>query len=96
MDSNFKNNIENINVGIFRNGNSYTAEIIFGCDGNCGGGRDVARNVSTACHVSTMANEQPVFVRSFSEMVLAIGYCNVINQLSNESVERIMEIDKNR
>jgi len=66
MDSNFRNNIENINVGIFRNGNSYTAKIL------------------------SFDNEQPVFTRSFSEMILAIGYCNMVNQLSKESVERVI------
>ena len=84
MDSHFKNNIENIRVGIFQNGKSYTAKI-FPFDY---GGRDVA------CRVSTRATEPPVFIRSFSEMVLAIGYCNVINQLSKESVERIMQMTK--
>ena len=85
MDSNFKNNIENINVGIFRNGNSYTAKIILFNNG-C---RDVARNVSTAATV-----EQPIFTRSFSEMVLALGYCNVMNKLSKKSVERIMQMSE--
>jgi len=68
MNSNFKNNIENINVGIFRNEDSYTAKIL------------------------PFDYEQPVSTRSFTEMVLALGYCNVINQLSKESVERIMQI----
>ena len=71
MDSHFKNNIENINVGIFKNENSYTAKI-FPFD----------------------YGTKPVFVRSFSEMVLAVGYCNVINQLSKKSVERIMQMSK--
>ena len=74
MDSHFKNNIENIRVGIFQNGKSYTAKI-FPFD-----------------YIRT--TEPPVFIRSFSEMVLAIGYCNVINQLSKESVERIMQMTK--
>jgi len=70
MDSNFKNNIENINVGIFRNENSYTAKIL-----------------------PFESGEQPVFIRSFPEMVLALGYCNVMNQLSKKSIERIMQLD---
>jgi len=84
MDSNFKNNVENICVGIFQNGNSYTAKIL-PVDFDLGR-RDVARNIFT------METEQPVSIRSFPEMILALGYCNVINQLSKESVERIMQI----
>ena len=84
MDSNFKNNVENINVGIFRNDNSYTAKIL-PVDFDLGR-RDVARNLFT------MVTEQPVSIRSFPEMILALGYCNVINQLSKESVERIMQM----
>jgi len=74
MDSHFKNNIENISVGIFRNGNSYTAKIL---------------------SLDTMTTEQPVFTRSFPEMVLALGYCNVINQISKKSVEKIMQLNNN-
>jgi len=97
MDGNFKNNTENISVGIFRSGNTYTAKIIpfnHGC-------RDAMHCVSTAktdaektdaTHCVSTATEQPVFIRSFSEMVLALGYCNVMNQLSKKSVERIMQM----
>ena len=83
MDSNFKNNIENISVGIFRNGNSYTAKIL---------SFDYSRDA--ACHASTRLTEQPVYTRSFPEIVLALGYCNIINQLSQKSVERIMRISE--
>ena len=81
MNRIFRNNIENISVGIFRDGKSYTAKIL---SSDCG--RDAAR------HVSTKTIEHPVFIRSFSEMVLALGYCNIINQLSKKSVERIMQM----
>ena len=72
MDSHFKNNIENISVGIFRNGDSYAAKIL---------------------PLDYCKTEQPVFTRSFSEMVLALGYCNVINQISKKSVEQIMQLN---
>jgi len=68
MERILKNNIENIRVGIFRNGKAYTAKILSSGCGN------------------------PVYTRSFSEMVLALGYCNMINQLSQKSVERIMQM----
>jgi hypothetical protein len=70
MDSNFRNNIENISVGIFKIENSYTAKIL------------PFDNV-----------EHPVYIRSFPEMVLALGYCNVINKLSKKSVEKIMQMN---
>ena len=38
--------------------------------------------------------EQPIFTRTFSEIVLALGFCNVINQLSKKSVERIMQMSQ--
>lgn len=37
------------------------------------------------------AGDGPVYTRTFRELVLAIGFCNVLNQLSRNSVERIMK-----
>ena len=37
--------------------------------------------------------ETPVYTRSFSDMVLALGYCNIINKLSNKSVKNIIKND---
>jgi hypothetical protein len=33
----------------------------------------------------------PVYTRSFRELVLAVGFCTVLNRLSKNSVERIMK-----
>ena len=37
--------------------------------------------------------ETPIYIRSFTDMVLALGYCSVINKLSNKSVKNIIKND---
>lgn len=37
------------------------------------------------------ASGGPVYTRTFRELVLAIGFCTVLNRLSKNSVERIMK-----
>ena len=70
MQADFKKNIDNITVGIYKYNRSYEAKIL-GCD----------------------EEETPVHTRSFSEMVLALGYCEVMNKLSNKSVKNIIKND---
>ena len=70
MQSDFKKNIDNITVGIYKYNRSYEAKIL-GCD----------------------EEETPVYTRSFPEMVLALGYCKVMNELLNKSVKNIIKND---
>ncbi len=37
------------------------------------------------------ADGGPVYTRKFLELVVAIGFCTVLNRLSKNSVERIMK-----
>ena len=37
--------------------------------------------------------ETPIYTRSFTDMVLALGYCEVMNKLSNKSVKNIIQND---
>jgi hypothetical protein len=36
--------------------------------------------------------EEVIYTRSFSEMLFALGYCNVMNKLSKKSVERLITV----
>ncbi|MDR1652865.1 MAG: hypothetical protein LBS01_04335 [Prevotellaceae bacterium] len=60
------NNFCKIKVGIFRQGETYKAEIL------------------------GAQTEKPIFTRAFSEMILAFGFCSVVNQLSKQSIENII------
>jgi len=38
----------------------------------------------------TSPGMQPVYVRSFSELLIALGYYEILNKLSNESIKQII------
>jgi hypothetical protein len=80
MQHDFKNNIQNIRVGIFKTKNTYRAEILSATPlSNWRGGG---------------GEEEVIHIRTFSEMILALGYRDVMNKLSKKSIENIITTNK--
>jgi len=44
----------------------------------------------------TKYDEPPVYTRSFSELLIALGYCKVLKMLSRKSIERIIAMEKEK
>jgi hypothetical protein len=79
MQHDSKNNMQNIHVGIFKTKNAYRAEIL--------------PTIPSPMGEEGGGEEEVIYIRTFSEVVLAIGYRDVLNKLSKKSVEQLMTIN---
>ncbi|MDR1654080.1 MAG: hypothetical protein LBS01_10645 [Prevotellaceae bacterium] len=85
MQTDYSEKTDSISVGIFRNETSYYAQILPFPPSPAG----------SPCLDELGKNRgKVIYKRSFSEMPLALGFCHVINNVSKESVEKIISNHK--